>query len=504
MSDQKNLLNSPAFRQAVSGIQRRAEKQTDWARLADVFVKTDLLDRVGTPNSQLILGRRGTGKTHLIRMFQQQVLQCGQLAFYLDCTRLGSGFGGLTLTPEAIGQKYFISLLNQLGTDMLDEASRMELPEKAKQDVILSKLANGLVPWMQSSDQEGFPTFNYRQISDVLQGILDDLKIPQAAIILDEWAQVPFSAQPILAEYLKRAILTVSGITIKIVAVNYQCQFFSRSDSAIIGLQRGTDIPDTIDMDRYLVYDEKRDFVAEFFAQVLFNHLGVELKWNVAVAPEEKRKSVEALFTQQRAFIELVRAAEGNCRDFLCIFARAYFDEYRQSQTSHAISIPNITKAASSWYDTEKASSINADQMTRETITFLWKKVLKDYKSRTFLVEASKVDHIRLTRLLNERVLHRLNGTYSHKDKPGVLHELFTIDYGAFVRFRNTVNEVPENVFWLDEGQAEVSAEEKELLVPVDDKRSIRRIVFDPDSLDIIGPKKSGKLGEGEFSFGEV
>ncbi|MGH7134126.1 MAG: hypothetical protein ACREHD_00205, partial [Pirellulales bacterium] len=112
MADAERVLKSHAFRQAVAGIQRRAEKQTDWGKLDQVFVRSDLFDRVQSPDSQLMLGRRGTGKTHLVRVFQQFATAHGEPAFYIDCTRLGSGYSGLHLPPEVIAQKYFLTLLN--------------------------------------------------------------------------------------------------------------------------------------------------------------------------------------------------------------------------------------------------------------------------------------------------------------------------------------------------------------------------------------------------------
>ena len=480
-------LASPQFRQAVASIEVRAEKMIDWPRIAEVFVRTDLFDRVGSPNSQLILGRRGTGKTHLLRVFEKDAADRGELAIYIDCTRLGSGYSGLNLPAEVIAQKYFVTFLNQLGTELLDRTVRLELPAPGRESALIGRLANGLVPLMRAGNGGGESTFNYRQIASTLEEVIEGLEAKRLSVILDEWAQVPFQSQPHLAEYLKRAVLAVPRISVKILAVNYQCQFSVRQGRDVIGLERGADIPTIIDMDRYLIYDEKRDFVVDFFAQLLYNHLGVELGWSLSVDEARKRSDVESLFTQQRAFVELVRAAEGNCRDFLCIFARAYFDEYRQAGKSNAISIPNVVKAAASWYDTEKASTINTEPQAKETLAYLWNNVLKDYKSRTFLVESSKADHPVLTRLLNERVLHRLNGTYSHADRPGILHDLFTIDYGAYVRFRGTVNEVQERIFWDSSDLDDLADDQRQLLVPVDDKRSIRRIMFDPDVLAVSG-----------------
>ena len=328
----------------------------------------------------------------------------------------------------------------------------------------------------RSGNDVQLPTFNYRQISDLLRSITDKLGWNRVYLILDEWAQVPLEAQAYFAEFLKRTVLTVPQLSLKILAVNYQCQFSRPENGNSIGLERGADIPDVIDLDRYLVYDERRDFVQEFFGQLLFNHLGSALTWPLEFDAKQKVTRVLKLFTQERAFSELVRAAEGNCRDFLCVFCRAYFDEYRQSDSSNLLSIANVTKAAASWYDTEKAANVAAEDEALETLSHLMNEILKGYKSRTFLVEAEKVNHPRLLRLLNERILHRLNVTYSHPDTPGIRYELFTIDYGVFVRFRGTVNAVKEEVFV-------VEGSNDDLVVPIDDHRSIRRIVFDPDKV---------------------
>jgi len=502
MAEDLPLLQTPAFRQAVRELHLRAEKQTDWRRLAEVFVTSDLFDRVQSPNSQLILGRRGTGKTHLLRVFEKDAVVHGELALYVDCTSLGSGYSGADLDPEVVGQKYFITFLNQLGTDLLDAALRMEMVDERQQNGVISKLANGLVPAMKAARDLGQSVFNYRQIVDSLAQVLRDLRTGRLYVILDEWARIPKPAQPHLAEYLKRAVLPVPEICLKILAVNYQCELAIRHNGYRIGLERGADIPDTIDMDKYLVYDEKRDFVTSFFAQLLFNHLGVSLGWDLSVTPEKKESEVvKHLFTQQRTFVELVRAAEGNCRDYLCIFSRAYFDQFRQSSVSKAISVDNVVSAATTWFETEKAGNVYADRTARETLTYLVNRVLKGYKSRTFLVESSKAEHPRLVQLLNERVLHRLGGTYSHPDKPGVRHDLFTVDYGAYAQLRGTVNQVQEFVFWQEADQGPLPEDQRRLMVPVDDRRSIRRITFDPDDLTVTGDVDEAAGGQQKTIF---
>jgi hypothetical protein len=57
------------FAKAVVAIQKRAEKQLDWNKLLDTYVHTDLAYRASTHDSQLVLGRQGTGKTQMVLPF---------------------------------------------------------------------------------------------------------------------------------------------------------------------------------------------------------------------------------------------------------------------------------------------------------------------------------------------------------------------------------------------------------------------------------------------------
>ncbi len=477
------LLGTEKFRNAVGAVQMRAEKQTDWTRVLETFVRSDLLARVNSPDSQLILGRRGTGKTHLLRVFQTESLRGGGVVYLFDCTNLGSAASSANRSPDQVAADYFQVFLNQLGTEFLDELDRSHLLTDKQKDVVVNKLAAGLTP----SGGSGLQSLNFRQISDTLTQVLREMNIGRLSIVLDEWAQVPFESQPFFAEFVKRTLLTVPAITVKILAVNYQCNLLTRVGNNPVGLERGADLPNVIDMDRYLIWDERKDDVTGFFAQLLYNHLGIELRLDLDVPSEEKRRWVEELFTQKNAFHELVRAAEGNPRDFLCIFAKAYFDEYKSVAGSKSISVRNIVNAAVAWYDETKAKNIVNEKTATETLQHIMNKVLKGYKARTFMVEVEKAEHRRLIRLLNERILHRLSGTYSHPDRPGVRHDLFAIDYGAFARFRGTKNAIHEEAFWDDQNCDELNSEEKAQLVPVDDKRSIRRITFDPDTLETTG-----------------
>jgi len=485
VTESQDALDSQHFAQAVSQIQRRAERQSDPQKLEDIFVETDMAVRARTTDSQLVLGRRGTGKTHLMRAFERSSRLRGEVVYYNDCTRLGSGYSGLDLNPEEVAPKYFVALLNELGSQLLDAATNMEMPPPGLQERALKSIIDGLGSCLRPAPagDKTSSTFNYRQIADTLDQVLDDLDMGRLFLVLDEWAQIPVAVQPHLSEYLKRTILAVPRISLKILAVSYQCQFLETINGARIGIERGADITDVLDLDIYLIYDEKTDFVKEFFSQVLYNHVGAELGWKLAVSPELKMRKVLELFTQRPAFEELVRAAEGNCRDFLCIFSRAYFEGFRQAGGASAISIPHVRNAASSWFDNEKHANIRGEDSPAKTLEHIVSNVVSGYKSRTFMVESTKAGHHDLTRLLNERLLHRIPGYYSHPDRAGIRYEIFTIDYGAYVRFKGTVNEPLETVIADTKDLRRLTDQERKHMVPLDDKRSIRRIIFDPEML---------------------
>jgi hypothetical protein len=483
MKIDSEILLDPRFKAAVSAIQRRAERQVDFAKLVDIFVATDLFIRAQSTDTQLIMGRRGTGKTHMIKVVAHNQRFKGDTVLLIDCTQLGSGYSGLrNVEPYEVAAKYFTALLNQISTDLLDAVIGMENPDPAKQEILFNKLT-ALATYVVVNAGNRQSTFNYRQITDSINQVLDGLGVSRLFLLLDEWAQVPIEAQPHFAEFIKRALLPVNRMSLKILAVNYQCEFFQTIDGQPIGIQRGADVTDVIDIDTYLVYDEKRSQVIKFFAQVLYNHLGAELGWDLSVDTEQKESTVESLFTQSGAFIQLVRAAEGNCRDFLCIFSRAYYDGFLHTQAAKKISVPNIEKASGSWFETEKESNIKVEPNVQAALAHIFEKVIKGYKSRTFMVEASKAYHPILLRLLNERILHKLNILYSHRDKPGIRYELFTLDFGSYVRFKDTANE-PYQLFLVENDfLVGMSADEKKHMVPLDDRRSIRRIVFNPDTL---------------------
>lgn len=430
------LLRSQGFKDALTNIKKRAERQLIDEKLEEVFVPTDLFTRLKTHDNQLILGRRGTGKTHMIKVFKHNQELAGNTTIYIDCTGIGSGLANHKgLSPFQVACKYFNVILNQIAADMADLILKMENPPPDLQAELERRL-DDMTPFFEPEKQDEMPTFNYRQLADSFSNLLTGLGIDRLFIVIDEWANVPIEAQPFLAEYFKRTFFPIPAVSIKILAVNYQCKFYLEKNNDKIGFQLTADITDIIDIDGYFVFDEDSALVISYFSKLLYNHIGAELGWNLAISETDKAEVVSKLFTQANAFNELVRASEGNSRDFLCIFSQAYFSEFLHSTGNIKIGIKNIEEAAAFWFEKGKLQNINTEKEAQRALSYILDNVLKDYKSRTFMVEFSNAKDPTLLRLLNERIIHRLNKIYSHPDRPGIRYNLYSLDYGSYVKFK--------------------------------------------------------------------
>lgn len=88
----EDILFSQAFQKAASQLQTRAERlPEDPITLIDSFVDFGIIEQVQNNKNQIIYGRRGTGKTHLLRALATPIARAKGLHCYIDCRTLGSG-----------------------------------------------------------------------------------------------------------------------------------------------------------------------------------------------------------------------------------------------------------------------------------------------------------------------------------------------------------------------------------------------------------------------------
>src|SRR3954469_7250868 len=96
-------------------VARRAENASEGV-LRQAFVPIpSLISQLDTAEHQVLFGRRGTGKTHLLRHLQHEQECRGSLAVYLDLRRVGS--------PDDIsagGDQDFAEKATELLVDVLE------------------------------------------------------------------------------------------------------------------------------------------------------------------------------------------------------------------------------------------------------------------------------------------------------------------------------------------------------------------------------------------------
>lgn len=85
------MLQDPKLMAAVSRILQRSERQEDIRKLVGTYVDVGLLPQLNNFNHQIFYGRRGTGKTHVIKVLEAELKKDStNTVCYIDTRTLGS------------------------------------------------------------------------------------------------------------------------------------------------------------------------------------------------------------------------------------------------------------------------------------------------------------------------------------------------------------------------------------------------------------------------------
>jgi hypothetical protein len=217
-------------------------------------------------------------------------------------------------------------------------------------------------------------------------------------ILLDEWTAVPLDLQPLLAEFLKRSFFPNSNITVKIASLDYRSDFTRHlARNNVIGFELGADISAALELDDYFVYDRNPARTVEMFSELAYRHIAAEADG----ASGESEDFIDAVFATDDAFAELVRAGEGVARDFINIFASAFFDARKRD--ADKIDMRSVREAAREWY--EKDKSVNIDEFQNAVLRRIIENVIGEKRARSFMVEKDLEQHQVIRSLFDLRVI---------------------------------------------------------------------------------------------------
>jgi hypothetical protein len=236
----------------------------------------------------------------------------------------------------------------------------------------------------------------------------------------------------------------------------------------------GADISTAPDLDDYFVFDRNPDHITDIYADVLLKHLASELPEKFLASRYEVRSGRELaskLFTERSTCAEMARASEGVMRDLINIFTQAFFNAQRRGREN--IDKRAIVESARQWFEQDKAQYL--DDQLQDVLRMIVDEVIGKRRARSFLLPRELEKHPIIQRLFDARVLHHMQRGYADKDNPGVRYNIYAIDYGAYVDLLGTSRQPQVDLVSQNEGN--------DLVVPFDDKRSIRRIILDPAML---------------------
>jgi len=507
-----NLLST-----AVSRMVLRSEKEDNTSKIVYSFVDSGILEQINNTNNQIIYGRRGTGKTHILKYYNSILCKNqNNIIAYIDARNLGStsSFTDSTQTLQFRCLHLFQDILELVSNELLEHIvnsgdinGQFDLLQEFEEIITLStrtinpisytckaekgeQLSIGVdstpkialsssVSNANSDEISGnfsAPTsITFPEVNKVLERILhtDDSKL---YILIDEWSSIPYELQPYLAEFLKRSFMTEQNIIIKIAALEYRSNFNLRGPRNIVGFEFGGEISIALEIDDFYVYDRNPEVISNIFSLILYKHIQAELSSDYLQSKfgiKDNKMLITKLFTSKDVFNELVRASEGVIRDFINIFKDAYFNS--RNRKSSKIDKSSIIASAQNWYERDKLG--NLDPQMNKVLMRIIENVIGDKKARSFMLQKSYEKNDMLLKLFDARVIHIMKQGYSDKDHPGIRYNIYTLDYGTYVALMNT-KKSPQIAF------EKATEPTDDIVIPFDDRRSIRRIILDESTLE--------------------
>ena len=501
---------------AILKLRKRAEKYSK-EQLVSTFVDVGpLFTLLTNPDHQILYGRRGTGKTHVLSYLSSQKKEEGHCSINIDLRTIGST-GGLysdgSIDIAERATRLLVDTLSAIHDQILDfviyNDSKIDLSEIGpildnlgtaitevqilgpvdKEEILEDKKENSNETSINlSPDKFSLGLKNKDSISNRVQQrrsitglekhrfhfpaiqhefakIIEIISPLEVWIVLDEWAEIPLELQPFLGDLFRRSLFPTFGITVKIGAIEHRSNFrISKSTSEYIGIEVGADMT-SLNLDEYMVFDNNEYLALDFFKNLVFRHINPLLVENKQIKyPDD---FVNLAFTQTSVFEEFVRASEGVPRDAINILVHASMKAGTQK-----LSMNHIRDASRVWYNRDKEKSVSANPIAIQLLRWIIDEVIGNRNARAFLlrtdIESSLIDY-----LYDARVIHIIKQSISGKDNPGIRYNVYSIDFGCYVDLINT-SRAPKGLF-----EVETDDGVKFVSVPQNDYRAIRRAILD-------------------------
>jgi hypothetical protein len=504
---------------AIAKLLRRADAQ-DSATLAETFVDVnDLFARLSSLDSQVVFGRRGTGKTHALKYLEETLRSQGETVVYLDLRLLGSSGGIYTDSGVSIaeaGTRLLLDVLQATYDTLVEQALGGSASESAEGAQLLTRLDRlgdalgeveivGETEERESTSSDASKGSNvgieaprliafarlheaqrvaaerevvmrgvarhrvhFGSVATALQRLVPSLAGGRLWLIMDEWSTVSMDLQPLLADLIRHCLLPIPGVTVKFAAIEKRTAFrLDRADGGYLGIELGADVAADINLDEFMVFTSAGDPATEFFAQLFQRHIFAAAGAVGDLELSSPDEFINRAFAGKNAFKELVRAAEGVPRDGINVLRKAAL----HAADSH-ITLQDVRDAARTWYVTDKQAALHTRVAENDLLHWIIDRVIGERKVRGFILpQAAESDYIDW--LYDARLIHLIKRGIAAKDRAGVRFDAYVVDYGCYVDLLATRGAGPEGLLRVDDGG--------EMEVPDDNFEVIRGSILDLD-----------------------
>lgn len=475
-------------------VSKRAEKPSEAAMRATFVPIPSLMAALGTAEHQVLYGRRGTGKTHVLRYLADDQTGKGNVAVYVDLSRVGSSEDLYSTAADKFDEtatNLLVDIVQQIHESILEvvvgdesfddrlgaisvaldrvgaactsvkvvgevevedsQASGRTNTRASQADAALGKSPR--ISGKRSSQQEVRADASRRQLrrgrerfhlllgelTSAIRSLSDALGESQLWLFLDEWSTMPPPVQPLVADLLRRSFFSAQDVVVKISAIERRSRFFeSLPNGNYIGIELGADTSSSLDLDDFLLFRNERTHSHSFMATLLYRHLEVlllELSSN-SETPQRALGSpnefVTEVFSSGRAFDVLVLAAEGVPRDALQIIGLA-----AAVAGERAVSANDIQTAARDFYLRDKEGKL--DKEAQPVLNNFINDCVEKSTRNVYLRRHGESDSDVIQSLYDARLVHRVQqGVSLDEGDFADTYDVYVVDYGCFVQLLNS------------------------------------------------------------------
>lgn len=534
-----SLFKDYKIKMAIEQIAVRTEHH-DPQTVVDSFYDCNIISHYANVNHQVIQGRRGTGKTHILRVLQVKMETETQHCIYFVCKGIGSAQeisdSNLPEKHRAIQLmrdfllniyndlcEYYREVLNYGDSNKLSKDIRAllsilysecysvgKIEEKFEQTqnrrTNVSKHRQhafkiSLLPLtsdLERTDNNDLDDENAkeRKVSGVsfLKVVYPNIKHCLAelaaitgkrfVILIDEWANLPWELQPHFSEFLHQCFFSNDCFTLKIAAVKERSRYCIRQNSTIYGLELGSDLKADFDLDQiYALDNNPRKIFSDLFG-ILWTHL----KAKKVLQGIDVSAFLAGLCVDFKTASLLVRASEGNPRDFISILHQCIIQSDGMGNSTGKIRCDTVYAAANSWYMLDKYAALTPEQckLLDELTLF----VVHEHDNRAFMIAEEHLHSKLIAGLIDARVLHPLKIRRFFPNLSNQPLAILVLDFGTYspeleigkeIHFyaSNTDDVIEASIF----GEYEISRYD-DGLYPLDALRKFRICYWDPEYLN--------------------